>query len=206
MKLKHLKLSILLIFICSTISLSQVTINQTEVDYTLKVEQDSIHRILIFWKDKDSSKYTSVKYSVSDFNKISVDKILENEISTINQLWKIAKDSIVFDLQSFNIEYPMLYSDVLNNYIQAFIDSKEWQEHVKQNGKKLNYKIIKSEMLRANVYKPLNDFLKTKGYQISGFETEKHGFVTKENLHFAGFSGDEIIPMPYMVWIKLDKL
>ena len=58
-------------------------------------------------------------------------------------------------------------------------------------------------MLENNVYKPLQDFLKTKNYPITGFETEKHGFVTKENLQKAGFSGDEIIPMPFIVWLKL---
>jgi hypothetical protein len=45
--------------------------------------------------------------------------------------------------------------------------------------------------------------LKTKGYHITGFSNEKHGFVTKENLQKSGFAGNEIVPMPFMVWLIL---
>ena len=198
-------LSIFLIVLASETLFCQVTISKSEVDYSLKIEKDSILRILTFWKEKDSELYTSVKYSVSDFNVISSEKILENEIKSINQLWDIASDSIIFNLQSFNIVYPLLYSDILKNHIQAFIDSENWQNHVKLNGKTLNYEIIKMIMEESNVYKPLNVFLNTKNYYISGFETEKHGFVTKENLQKAGYQGTEIIPMPFIIWDILER-
>lgn len=205
MNLKYLT-SILLLHILSTISLGQVIINQSSVDFSLRVETDSTIQVLTFWKNKDSSIYTSVKYTVSDFNAITPDKSLCDQIKIIDKLWRIAEDSINMELNSFNIGYPLEYRDVLNNHIRAFIESENWQNHVTLNGKKLNYEIIKTVMLNADVYKPLNDFLKTKGYFISGFETEKHGFVTKENLQKAGFLGTEIIPMPFMVWITLSKL
>lgn len=198
-------LSIILIVFVSETIFCQVTVSKSEVDYSLKIEKDSILRILTFWKDKDSEIYTSVKYSVSDFNVISSQKILENEIKTINLLWDIASDSINFNLQSFNIGNPLLYSDILKNHIQAFIDSENWQNHVKLNGKTLNYEIIKMIMEESNVYKPLNEFLNTKNYYISGFETEKHGFVTKENLQKAGYQGTEIIPMPFIIWAILER-
>ncbi len=208
MMIYKFKISVLIILALFTTSslYSQIIVNQSEVDFSLKIEQDSIYRILTFWKDKDSSIYTSVKYSVSDFNHNSAKKNLTDEISTINQLWDIANDSITFKLQSFNIDYPLLYADILKNHIQAFLDSDEWQNHVKQNGKKLDYEIIKRVMLEANIYVSLDDFLKSKGFSIYGFETEKHGYVTKENLQKAGYSGDEIIPMPFIVWIILTKI
>jgi len=184
---------------------AQIKIEKSIVDYSLKIEQDSIHRTLTFWKNKDSTIYTSVKYSITDFNNVLFEKKLFDETSTINQLWDIAKDSINYNLQSFNISYPLYYSDILKNHIKAFNDSKEWQNHIEQNGKKLDYTIIKKVMFENNVYKPLNDFLKTKGYEISGFETEKHGFVTNENLQKAGYSGNKIIPMPFIVWVTLSK-
>ncbi|MBU8892331.1 MAG: hypothetical protein KOO66_06100 [Bacteroidales bacterium] len=184
---------------------AQVSIEKSVVDYSLKIKGDSVYQILSFWKHKDSTIYKTVKYSVTDFNNPAQEKKLIKEISTIDGLWSIAKDSIKFDLQSFNIGYPLLYSDILKNHIRAFLDSEDWQNHLRQNGKKLNYEIIKRVMLDNNVYQPLNEFLKTKGYQISGFETEKHGFVTKENLLNAGYSGNEIIPMPFIVWVILNK-
>ena len=184
---------------------AQISISTTSVEYSLTYKQDSIYRILTFWKDKDSTIYTSVKYSVISFETTNLNTKLSEEIPFIKQLWNKAEDSIQYNLQSFNIGYPLLYSDVLKNHIQAFLNSKDWQSHVKQNGRTLNYEIIKKIMLENNIYKPLNDFLKTKGYYISSFETEKHGFITKENLQKAGFTGSEIIPMPFIVWITLKK-
>ena len=205
--MKIIKVILILVYfsLLSMDAFSQVEISKSSVDFSLKIEQDSIYRILTFWKDLDSTIYTSVKYSVSDFNKTATTKNLANEINTINQLWETAEDSICFNLQSFNIGYPLLYSDILKNHIQAFINSEEWQKHLELNGKILNYKIIKKVMMEANTYKLLDDFLKTKGLYISGFETEKHGFVTKEILQKAGYSGNEIIPMPFIVWVKLAK-
>ena len=107
----------------------------------------------------------------------------------IQELRNIADASINFELRSFNIGYPLLYSGIVSNQARAFLNSEDWQNHIKQNGKTLNYEIIKKVMLEYDVYKSLNDFLKTKKYQIAGFETEKHGFITKENLQKAGFTG-----------------
>lgn len=183
---------------------AQVTVSESQVDYSVKLEENNIIRILTFWNDKDSTIYHSIKYSSSDFNQAQSEKKLADEIRYLNQLWKIAEDSIQYSLQSLNIGYPLLYSDILKNHINAFLNSKEWQHHIEQNGKKLDYKIIKKVMVKNNVYQPLNAFLEAKGYTITGFSTEKHGFVTKENLQKAGFSGNEIIPMPYIVWIQLD--
>ncbi len=199
----------LLLTICFSVILytltAQITISRTSVDFSVTYNEDSTYRILTFWKDQDSSIFTSVKYSITDFNKNPEVKILSDEIATINQLWNIAKDSIEFKLESFNISYPLFYSDILNNHIKAFNESPIWQNHIKQHGKKLDYGIIKNVMLEYNVYKPLNDFFKEKVYIITGFETEKHGFVTKENLQKEGYKGDEIIPMPYIVWITIQE-
>ena len=184
----------------------QVKINRSNIEFTLQVEQDSIYRILSFYKDKDSVMFTSVKYSISNFNQNSTKKELSEEVKIIDKLWDIAADSIQFNLQSFNIGYPLLYSDVVKKYINTFINSNEWQEFINQNGKQLNYKLMKSVMLKNDVYESLNDLLKTKGYYISEFITEKHGFITSDKLQEQGFDKDEIIPMPFIVWARLKRL
>jgi len=203
------KLRILFSFLCILLSsqslFSQISIEKTNVDYSITLEKDSVYRILSFGKQFDSGIYTTVRYSISDFNHKPKDKALKDEIKTIKKLWELTEDSIQYDLQSLSIGYPLQYSDVLKNHIQAFINSEAWQNHVKKNGKKLNYEIIKQVILDYDVYKPLHDFLKTKSYEFSGFSTEKHGFVTKENLQKAGFQSNEIIPMPFIVYIVLRK-
>jgi len=202
--LKRITFIFCLTLLCNLLS-AQIITKKTSVDYSLKIQNDSVYRILTFWKHKDSTIYSSVKYSISDFNKISSEKNLIDEIENINQLWDIAKDSIEMNLESFNISYPLYYSDVLKNHIKAFNDSKEWQNHVKLFGKKLDYDMIKKVMLESNVYKPLIDFLKTKDYSVKEYETEKHGFVTKENLQKAGFPDNNIVPLPFIVCLSLSK-
>ncbi|MFP4025317.1 MAG: hypothetical protein ACLFVR_12400 [Thiohalospira sp.] len=201
---KKALLTLGLVFIIQALN-AQITISKSQVDYTLKIEQDKIIRTLTFWKNKDSATYTSVKYSISDFNSTESEKNLKDEIGYINQLWETADDSIDIKLQSFNIGYPLLYSDIMINHIRAFQESDEWQNHVQKNGKALNYNFIQKIMIEKDVYAPLTSFLKTKKYTLSGFETEKHGFVTKEILQKAGFRGDEIIPMPFIVCATTSK-
>ncbi|PLX11792.1 MAG: hypothetical protein C0597_14545 [Marinilabiliales bacterium] len=203
-----MKYKVILFILSSILSVSvksQIQISKTNADYSLSIKQDSVYRILSFWKDNDSTIYSSVKYTISDFTQNQDEKYLEDEIIVIQKLWDIADDSIQYNLESFNIAYPIQFTDVLKNHISAFLKSKDWQNHVNKNGKKLDYDIIKKVMLENDIYMPLNEFLKTKGYQVIGFSTEKHGFVTEENLQRAGFNANEIIPMPFIVWVKLEK-
>lgn len=202
---KIVQLSFILLTLAHTLN-AQVKITKSEVDFSMIIEQDQVTRTLTFWKDKDSSIYNSVKYNVSDFRGTTSKKNLEDEIQYIKKLWEVAEDSICFNLKSFNIGYPLLYHDILRNHINAFLASEDWQNYSRKNGKTLEYSLQKRIMLENNVYKPLQDFLKTKNYTITGIETEKHGFVTKENLQKAGFSGDEIIPVPFIVWLKIGSL
>jgi hypothetical protein len=161
---------------------------------------------LLFGKDKNSKIYNLAKYTVSDFSTNPAEKELLNEIEIIQKLWNLAKDSIAIELNSFNIGYPASYIDVLKNHIIAFNSSEEWQEHIQANGKQLDYAAIKRIMLTGNVYKPLTIFFKKMAIPLQVFDTEKHGFVTKENLLKAGFTGNEIVPMPFMVWITLERI
>lgn len=190
----------------SILSYSQVVIQQTESDYTLKIETDSIIRHLTFWKDKETGIYTGCKYSCTKFKVLSKPLLLSEELQYIEILWNIASDSINIELNRVFIGYPEEYSDIYLNQINAFYQSEKWQHHIKINGKTLDYKIIHEVMMDFNVYKPLNDFLFERGYRITGFSTEKHGFATRESLKNYGFTGNEIIPLPFMVWIKVERL
>ncbi|HAN17350.1 MAG: hypothetical protein A2X13_00705 [Bacteroidetes bacterium GWC2_33_15] len=192
-----------ILFVTHHFLYSQAIIQKTDTDYTLKIESDSIIRHLTFWKEKDSAGYYGFKYSYTKFTPLVQPIYLKNEIKTIEFLWNRATDSIQINLNTIFIGYPEEYHDILINHIQAFNSSAEWQNHLKKHGKKLDYKLIHKIMLDYNVYKPLNDFLLTRGYEISEYTTEKHGFITKETLIKAGFSGSEIIPMPFMVWISI---
>lgn len=130
---------------------------------------------------------------------------LSSEIQYIRSLWDSARQAIDIRLTSVSVGYPLQYTDVLKNHVTAFKRSPEWQAHVKNKGKTLDYPLIKSTMLAGHVYQPLEDLLKEYGYEITGFSTEKHGFVTKDQLLDMGEAADEVIPVPFMVWIKVEK-
>ena len=192
-------------FVCvSFLSFSQVSIQKTESDYTLKIETDSIIRHLTFWKDKETGIYTGCKYSYTKFKTLSKPMLLSEEVKTIETLWNIASDSITIQLNRVFIGFPEEYSDIFLNQINAFNQSDKWQNHIKKNGKTLDNKIMHEVMLEHNVYKPLSDFLFNKGYKTIYFSTEKHGFATRESLEKYGFTGNEIIPLPFMVWIIIE--
>ena len=187
-------------------SFSQIISQKTANEFTLKMETDSIIRHLTFWKEQDSVIYTGCKYSYTKL-KVLVNPIdLGDEVLNIEILWALASDSIKIQLNRVFIGYPEEYSDIFTNHVLAFIASANWQNHVKDKGKTLDYDLIHQVMIDYNVYKPLHDFLLTKAYRISGFLTEKHGFATIENLKKAGFTGQEIIPLPFMVWINLESI
>jgi len=200
--------NLLVIFlVCvSFLSFSQVSIQKTESDYTLKIETDSIIRHLTFWKDKETGVFTGCKYSYTKFKVLLKPLLLSDELQHIETLWNIASDSINIQLNNVFIGYPEEYSDIYLNQINAFNQSEKWQHHVKKNGKTLDNKIMHEIMMDYNVYKPLNDFLFERGYRITGFSTEKHGFATRESLKKYGFYGNEIIPLPFIVWISLKSI
>lgn len=194
-------------FLCiSLLSFSQVSIQQTESDYTLKIETDSIIRHLTFWKDKETGIYTGCKYSCTKFKVLLKPLLLSEELQYIETLWNLASDSITIQLTIFFIGYPEEYSDIFLNQINAFNQSEKWQHHVKKYGKTLDYKLLHEVMMDYNVYKPLTYFLFDRGFRITSFSTEKHGFATRESLKKYGFTGNEIIPLPFMVWISLESI
>ncbi|MNY66180.1 hypothetical protein D3C86_2035610 [compost metagenome] len=61
-------------------------------------------------------------------------------------------------------------------------------------------------MLTGNVYKPFDSLLHRYGYRIVGYSTEKHGFISPKDLKNNGFKGNEIIQVPFMVWINVEKI
>ncbi|MNE21888.1 hypothetical protein D3C80_1150700 [compost metagenome] len=200
--------SIILFFLCwTTVSVAQTTPIEVDTvygDYTVSTASNSQHRILSFRKDKDSIAYTGLHYSFG--LSVKSTRNLSAEMLTMKQLWDKALPIIKTDLKSVSIGYPYEYIDVLKNYIAAFNQSPEWNNYVKKNGKKLNNKLVNHIMLTGNVYKPLDSLLHRYGYKITGFSTEKHGFIAPKDLISNGFKGTEIIQVPFMVWINVERI
>ena len=63
--------------------------------------------------------------------------------------------------------------------------------------------IGKQVMIDHHVYGPFEDLLADYGYALTDLSTEKHGFVTNEKLKELVRNPDEVIPVPYMVWLTI---
>lgn len=124
----------------------------------------------------------------------------------VRTLWDSASHLTAIQLTGANIGYPLEYDDVLQRQIQAFKRSPEWQAHLNQHGKQLNYELMRKIMIENHVYAPFEALLAEFGYAITGLSTEKHGFVPKEALKQMGEDTSTVVPIPFMVLLTLTPL
>ncbi|MBN2858248.1 MAG: hypothetical protein JXN63_07590 [Candidatus Delongbacteria bacterium] len=191
----------LIIAVIISAAFAEITFTQNETEYSLRLEKNDHYSVLSFRKSPEDSVYTYLKYSKS----IKPESIAL-ECKTIDSLWTLAEKQAAIGLASADIGYPLQYPDIMHNYIQAFLDSEEWMTHVSLKGKELNYELMHKVIYESEVFSSLTDLFNRYGYNTTGISTEKHGFVPKEDLVKYGFKGDEIIPMPFMLYWKLEKI
>jgi hypothetical protein len=195
---------LLILFFFYSLFASELTLDKSADELSLKLTDKENYSVLTFRKSSGDSVFTFLKYSKS--RKM---ESLASECRTIDSLWVIAekaeKDAKI-ELSSASIGYPLEYPDIMPDYIQAFLDSEEWQTHATVKGKELNYAVMHDIIRGSTIFSGLVDLMYLHGYYISGISSEKHGFVTKDDLIRYGFKGDEIIPMPFMLYWKVERV
>lgn len=178
-----------------------VDIERSDNELTLKLTEGDNYSVMSFRTTSEDSVFNYLKYSK---NKKIIS--LSEECGIMDGLWSQADSLISILLTTADIGYPLQFPDIMPDYIQAFIDSEEWMTHVSLKGKELNYELMHSVIYSSNVFQPLTDLLYLQGYYITGVSTEKHGFVPKEDLINYGYKGDEIIPVPFMLYWKVERV
>jgi hypothetical protein len=177
--------------------------DSTRMSFRLKGDFSNIQ--CEFYRNPDSIFYSglSVRNYYQEENVKNHD--LKAIMNHVDIYWIVVNRDSKIKLQNVQIGYPLMYNDVLVRHIDGFTNSTKWADYVKHNGKKPNYKLTAEIMLEQNVYKPLNDFIKPKGFEITNINVEKIGLVLPEILEEYGLDKKTIIPMPYMVWIEIGK-
>jgi hypothetical protein len=178
-----------------------ITIAETEREYSLKYSDEASYRLLRFNRGVEDSLFSYFNFSRSGKSLTFV-----NEMAVLDTLFGIAAKKIEIGLKSASVGYPLEYPDIMPDYIQAFLDSEEWQTHATVEGKELNYAVMHDIIRGSTIFSGLVDLMYLHGYYISGISSEKHGFVTKDDLIRYGFKGDEIIPMPFMLYWKVERV
>jgi len=184
-----------------TCLVADISVYQTESEYSLKYSDSTMFRILSFRKSEADSVFRYLHYTLGYKS-----EALVHEIFYMDTLWRIADCNINIDLNSADIGYPLEFPDVMKNYIDAFNGSKKWQAHVKAKGKDLNYKLIHDIIFESDIYRSFSALLQKYGYKIVSVSSEKHGFMLKSDLRKYGYKGKETVPMPFMLYWKLEKI
>lgn len=199
-----MKVYTLIIAVFFTVSVfGQFNVTETDIDFTISKKSSDLQWVLSLEKPLNSFTYTNLHFSINAY--IDTTLLLKNEIAVMEELWGKLFEDLTINLHSVNVGYPLEYQDVLENLINAFINSEEWQAHTHKKEKKLDYPLIRKVLLEKKVYAPMEEFLAKNNYRISEIQTEKHGFLEQKDLVELGYSGDEIIPVPFIVWIIVEK-
>jgi hypothetical protein len=189
------------VFFISMLSAANLEIMETEREYSIKYSTDTTsYKILRFSKGFEDSLFTYMNYSRS--NKTDG---FEREMTVLDSLFEIADGKIELSLRSASIGYPLEFDDVMPEYIRAFLNSEQWTQHIKVKGKELDYKLMRKVILDSGVFYKFKEVLRKYGYEIKELSTEKHGFILKKDLIGYGFSGSEIVPVPFMLYWQLEK-
>ncbi|MBX9851000.1 MAG: hypothetical protein K2X86_04495 [Cytophagaceae bacterium] len=61
-------------------------------------------------------------------------------------------------------------------------------------------------MNKGNIYSSLDSLIGGYGYAIAGYSNEKYGFLDKEALTKKKYTGKEVVPVPYMVAIRVGRV
>lgn len=172
---------------------------------SFRKKDESSNKRCGFSKHPDSVNYTNL-FITSYYDGVNEQKHdLESLIESFHVYWYVAEKYTEIQLSTASVGYPSEYNDILKRHIAAFKNSAAWNDYVDKNGNIPNYELTKSIMLDADVYKPLNDFLKAKGYEIADLGLEKIGYIDPKSLENAGLDNNIIIPVPHMVWINIGK-
>jgi hypothetical protein len=192
------------LFLLNHSTYCQIKIDSTFTDYNVRYKKENDSLSIGFYKDRESSSFSTLRIKDQTLS-VKGTLNLEDEIKIIDSLWKEAERHIPINLTTIHMGYPSLYSDVLKRQITIFSKSQSWQNHVKKNGKKLDLKLMREIMLKDKTYLLIDSLLEKRGYRIKEISTEKHGFVSKDALIKAGFTGKEIIPIPFMVYLSVER-
>ncbi len=175
----------------------EFSFEETPVDFEIN---DSAGYSITFTKDKDSSFYHTLRFRTPESQ-----EMLKPALPVLDRLWAEAEKEIATRLTSINVGYPLEYNDILTSHIQAFSSSGLWGDQLLNSGEDVDYRLVEEVMMKNEVY-PLDGLLKDFGYRASGYSIEKVGFVEPSRLIGLGFDEALRIPVPYMVWIRVEKI
>ncbi len=139
---------------------------------------------------------------------------LSTYIGQLDTCWNYVAKLGSINIKSLGVLSPQHYPDILKNQVNAFNKDKAWRNDSLNNNidnKKTlmlskTYEWSEYVMLKHNVYQPINDFLKQKGFEISGFALEKMSEVSEKRQKGLGIDSIMLVPNPLAINIYVNEL
>ena len=122
---------------------------------------------------------------------------LQEHIENIDSCWNYMANLGEINITSLGLSSPRNYPDIAANQVRAFNEDLDWKSNPSNN--------IEAIMLKYDVYKPINDFLKLKGFAISGFAMEKMSTISEEEQKSMGIENPVSVPSPMAINIYVEK-
>ena len=162
---------------------------------------------------KDSS-WSSISFAQWPYKPLSQETgiRLNDYIQGIDLCWNYIEKSGHINITSLGLMSPHNYPDILKNQVYAFNKDLDWMNYLNNNTtqndllmRSTTYKRTSETMLKHNVYEPINDFLKQKGFVISAYALEKMASISATKQKNIGIENPSLVPSPLAINISVKK-
>jgi hypothetical protein len=155
--------------------------------------------------DKTYHRYSAESYSIhGNFDSLA---ILSKEIKYIKLILDTARERYNINLQ--HMFFQDRYKDVLDKYVKLFENSLPLKTY-KRKSKNEDYpyhSLVKSLLLKSDVYKPWDSLLNYYGYYVIKYETGEHSndCYSKDFLKQMNYDTTLIVPWLEIYRRKIEK-
>ena len=167
-----------------------------------------------FQREHKDSAWSSISFGRWPFKAFDyTDTInLSTYIMQIDSCWNYVSKLGSINIKSLSLLAPQHYPDILKNQIKAFSTDELWREdtiHTRvDDNKTFNFfakKWSENIMLKNDIYKPINDFLKQKGFKISWYALEKLIEIPESKQKEFGIDSVLLVPSALAINVSVSK-
>lgn len=153
-----------------------------------------------FHKDHIDGAWTSISVGHWPYKMLQqhTETDLQTHIENIDSCWNYVAKLGKMNITTLGLSPPDNYPDIAKNQTLAFNADSNWKSN--------SYNSIEKVMLKYDVYKPFNNFLKTKGFAISGYIMEKMSSISPGKQKSMGFENTVHVPSPMAISIFVERI
>ncbi|MCX2742946.1 hypothetical protein OO013_03655 [Mangrovivirga sp. M17] len=163
-------------------------------DELFSVKKKSSQSFLYLHQNDSTKEFDHAKYKIDASDKDSLN--LANEITTFNLMWESAVKSGNLKVKTIQIDKPEKFNDVLKRLASHYLDLEE-KPFLD------DYEAIGLMIHESGAYRPIYEYLRSKGLEVEGVKVEQVGIARTKSLNNVGIPGSPIVPIPYLIYLQI---